>query len=74
MGQLDHAAVQTAHSAGFELRFQSLFSEGRAMSFPCNEVGSVNMDKLSERARDNYFSARALVGRDYAYPVVRRSF
>ena len=53
-----------------EIRFQSLFNEGRALCFPCDEAGLVPMDKLSERARDNYLYARAVVGREYAYPCV----
>lgn len=60
-------------NASFEIRFQSLFHEGRALSFPCDEQGRVAMDLLSERARDNYFYARAVVGREYAYPMVRPS-
>ena len=55
----------------YEIRFQSLFKEGRAMSFPCDEHGQVSMDQLSERARDNYFYARAVVGREFAHPMVR---
>jgi hypothetical protein len=54
-----------------EIRFQSLFKEGRALSFPCDEQGLVPMDSLSERARDNYLYARAVVGREFAYPMVR---
>ena len=41
-------------SARFELRFQSLFNTGRALSFPCDATGHVDMDALSERARDSY--------------------
>jgi len=44
---------------GFELRFQSLFAAGRALSFPCDAAGRVNLDALSERARRNYFSLAA---------------
>ncbi len=29
------------------------------------------MDALTDRARDNYLYARAVVGREYAYPSVR---
>lgn len=58
-------------TAGFELRFQSLFVEGRAFAFPCDADGHVNLDGLSERARSNYLFARALVGRDFALPAVR---
>jgi hypothetical protein len=54
----------------FQLRFRSLFREGRGYSFPCDAAGCVDMDRLSERARLNYFFARALVGRDLHVPVV----
>jgi len=53
-----------------ELRFQSLFAEGRALAFPCDAQGRVDLDGLSERARSNYFYARGLVGRDFAFPCV----
>lgn len=55
----------------YELRFQSLFSEGRALAFPCDGEGHVALDALSERARLNYLYARAVVGREYAVPVVQ---
>jgi len=58
-------------NASFEIRFQSLFNEGRALSFPCDERGQVAMDSLSDRARENYLYARAVIGREYAYPLVR---
>ena len=62
----------TTHSTsqGFELRFASLFIEGRGLAFPCDIKGQVDLDALSERARDNYLGARALVGREYALPCV----
>ena len=64
-----------ASSTAFELRYQYLFNEGRALAFPCDEGGHVDLDSLSDRARNNYFGARVLVGREYAAPVVlaRRS-
>ena len=55
----------------FELRFQSLFDEDRALAFPCDAAGRVNLDALSERARVNYLYARAVVGREFAMPAVR---
>jgi hypothetical protein len=58
----------------YEVRFQSLWQEGRGLAFPCNEHGEVQLDALSERARENYFYARAVVGREYACPEVRRSW
>jgi len=64
--------IQTAQSTQqrYELRFQSLFNQGRAMVFPCNEQGLVDIDSLSERARENYFYARAVIGFEYATPAV----
>lgn len=53
-----------------ELRFPSLFVTGRALSFPCDARGRVELDALSEPARRNYLFARAVVGRDYATPQV----
>jgi hypothetical protein len=55
----------------FELRFCSLFHEGRAYAFPCDCDGHVDIDALSDKARSNYFYARTLVGRDVSVPAVR---
>jgi hypothetical protein len=60
-------------AAQYELRFQSLFDEGRGFSFPCDARGEVDMDALSERARENYLYARAVIGREVGVPAVRRS-
>jgi hypothetical protein len=73
--QQETAAMNTAPmpltpSAGFELRFRSLFNEGRALTFPCDAQGHVELDALSERARENYLYARAVVGREFATPAV----
>ncbi|HXE47501.1 MAG TPA: hypothetical protein VN663_03970 [Ramlibacter sp.] len=58
-------------STQYELRFQSLFTTGRGFAFPCDPHGRVDLDQLSERARNNYFYARALVGRELAVPAVQ---
>ncbi len=58
-------------SAVFELRFDSLFVEGRGLSFPCDAQGLVQIDTLSARARNNYLYARAVVGREFRTPAVR---
>jgi hypothetical protein len=63
--------MQTA--ACFEIRFQSLFNEGRALAFPCDDVGHVDLDTISERTRNNYLFARAMVGREFAMPQVREA-
>jgi hypothetical protein len=54
----------------YALRFQSLFNQGRAMVFPCDSLGQVDLDALSERARENYFYARAVIGFEFAEPAV----
>jgi hypothetical protein len=54
----------------FELRFRSLFQDGRALAFACDADGRIDLDRLSERARQSYLYARALVGRDFAQPEV----
>lgn len=57
-------------TARYEIRFQSLFHEGRALVFPCDALGHVPLDDLSDKARENYLYARAVVGREYANPAV----
>ena len=54
----------------FQLRFRSLFDSGRGFAFPCDDAGRVDLDQLSERARNNYLYARAMVGRELAVPAV----
>jgi hypothetical protein len=62
--------TQTANLLSrFEVRFDSLFS-GRGMVFPCDEAGRVDLDAMSERGRNNYLYARAMLGRQYATPRV----
>lgn len=68
-------ANQNQNAAGrvrgsFELRFRSLFQEGRALSFACDAEGRIDLDRLSDRARHSYLYARALVGREFAQPEV----
>jgi hypothetical protein len=66
------ATVQLPPGCGYEMRFRSLFQEGRGLSFPCDAKGQVPLDALSERARNNYLYARAVVGREYFVPEVHR--
>jgi hypothetical protein len=61
----------TQAAAAFEIRFQSLFHQGRALAFPCDHQGRVDLDHVSDRARNNYLFARAMVGREFAMPMVR---
>ena len=57
-------------STGYELRFRSLFNEGRAYAFPCDAEGHVDIDALSERSRSNYLYARTVIGREFSMPAV----
>ena len=61
----------SVREARYELRFQSLHGWGRGWAFPCNGQGEVDLDRLGERARNNYFFARAMMGREYAFPRVQ---
>lgn len=54
----------------FELRFQSLTDGGASYSFPCNEAGCVEMDRLSARERTTYLFARGSVGYALAAPTI----
>jgi hypothetical protein len=65
--------LSSESAANYELRFDSLFVEGRGMSFPCDARGQVDLDTLSDRARCNYLYARAVVGREFRTPAVRLS-
>lgn len=66
-------SIDSFSTARYELRYRSLFNEGRGYAFPCDDAGHVDMDALSEIARCNFFYARAVVGRELALPVVQAS-
>ena len=61
-----------AQALTHELRFASLFHPGRGVVVPCSEGGKVDLDLLTERLRLAYLGARAMIGREYAYPTVQR--
>jgi hypothetical protein len=67
---MDKITATLDPGAGFELNFPSLFEPGRALAFPCNADGEVELSRLTERARNNYFRARVMVGREFAFPAV----
>jgi len=60
-----------AAEAPFVLHFASLFHAGREFAFPCDEQGSVDLDNMPPRIRDNYLYARGMLGREFAWPSVR---
>jgi hypothetical protein len=55
----------------YQLRFQSLFHHGRAIAFPCDAAGQVDMEGLSPLARDNFLYVQTVVGLEYAMPSVQ---
>jgi hypothetical protein len=59
--------------SAFRLCFRSLFDSGRGYAFPCDRLGRVDLDQLSEAARNNYLYARAMVGRELSAPAVEPS-
>jgi hypothetical protein len=59
-----------AGAGPFRLCFRSLFDSGRGYAFPCDGSGRVDLDELSDQARNNYLYARAMVGRELAVPAV----
>lgn len=61
---------ESTSGTGYELRFRSLFNEGRALAFPCNARGQVDLDALSPRARNNYFYAHTVIGREFTMSTV----
>jgi hypothetical protein len=57
----------------FEVHFRSLLRRGFELVFPCDGEGHVDLDALSDRAKADYLFARAMVGREYAGPALRRN-
>jgi hypothetical protein len=55
----------------FELRFESVRPGGRPYAFPCDQAGRVDLDRLEESMRNDYFFARGVTGRDFHSPSVR---
>lgn len=60
-----------SRSSVFMLCFRSLFDPGRGYAFPCDGAGRVDLDGLSEAARNNYLYARAMIGRELSVPQVQ---
>ena len=66
--------MNESRSDAFQLCFRSLFHSGRGYAFPCDPTGQVDLDRMSERARNNYFYARAMIGKELAMPAVERTY
>ena len=57
---------------GFHLRFRPLRAGVGDCSVPCDAQGHVDLDRLSDDLRHDYFFARTLVGCSFARPAVER--
>jgi len=53
------------------LHFEPLGPVGAGLDIPCDPQGRVGLDALGDRLRNDYFFARALIGRLFARPTVR---
>ena len=61
----------TQGRSAYEVRFESLLKPGRGFAFPCDQNGRLDLDRASEAARNDYFFARATVGREFSPSVIR---
>lgn len=55
----------------YELRFPPLSGDGRGYAFPCDAQGHVDLDRLSEAARNDYLFARGMIGWAVDAPAVQ---
>lgn len=69
---MDIRTLSSPPETAFELRYRSLSCQGRGFAFPCDARGRVDLDGLSDRARQNYLFARAMVGFELYGPEVLR--
>lgn len=69
MSTTDGGDSESAFVANYQLVYPSIRGE-RDFAFPCDEAGKVELNALTEHARDNYLLARALVGRNFYKPKV----
>jgi hypothetical protein len=58
--------------AAIRAPFPAAVDFGRGFAFPCDALGQVPLNDLSDRLRDNYLYARAVVGNELSWPVVNR--
>lgn len=69
MNTTDGGDIASVVAAVYQLVYLSIHGE-RCFAFPCDEAGKVELNALTEHARDNYLLARALVGRNFYKPQV----
>jgi hypothetical protein len=69
MGMTEPTALPPLLATAYTLVYLSIHGGG-CLAFPCDRSGTVEMNGLSDRARDDYLLARALVGRNFHSPTV----
>lgn len=62
--------MQESTLGRYQLCFRPLFAGLPGYAFPCDPRGQVDIDQLTDRARNNYFYARAMMGRELSFPQV----
>lgn len=62
-----------AGPGAYQLCYSALDERSGALAFPCDVDGHVDLDALSEAARNDYFYARAVVGGQFTRPCVQAS-
>jgi len=62
------ASASSTPAPGFRIEFRTTFLQGRAVSFPCDARGNVDIDALSESGRSDYLFARIMTRRERPRP------
>jgi hypothetical protein len=62
--------METSAPTSFQLAFRPPCNDGRGYAFPCDEEGHVDLNRMSDRVRNDYLYARAMVGRFFCPPAV----
>lgn len=59
--------------ASYQLQFRPLHGSEPGYVFPCDAAGTVDLDTLNDRARNDYFFARGVIGRQIDAPRLLRA-
>ncbi|KQW52398.1 hypothetical protein ASD88_05100 [Pelomonas sp. Root662] len=65
--------MPTQAQATHLLHFEPLAAQGAGLDIPCDPEGHVGLDALGDKARNDYFFARALIGCVFARPTVKQA-
>ena len=66
------AASISVDTCRFQVRFSCSCLQGRAVTFPCDSQGEVDLDRLSEARRQDYLFARIMIRREHVRPEIVR--